>query len=78
MEINVRKNRKGQSRIDNSERLATLGTQDEDKQNKKHNTICILHHYEQTNTNNVNKTWALLQTTTGGKDEIYVLLLNIC
>ena len=25
-------------------------------------------HYTQTNTNNVNKTWALLQTT-GGKDE---------
>ena len=35
-------------------------TQDEDKQNKKH--------YTQTNTNNVNKTRALLQTT-GVKDE---------
>jgi hypothetical protein len=31
------------------------------KQTKqKHNTICIGHHYAQTNTNNVNKTWALL------------------
>jgi hypothetical protein len=29
-------------------------TQDEDKH--KHNTICVGHHYIQTNTNNVNKT----------------------
>ena len=49
------------------EKLATYGTQDEEKQNKN-NTICVGHHYTQTNTNNVNKTWALLQTT-GGKDE---------
>ena len=34
----------------------------------KHNTICVEHHYTQTNTNNVNKTWAL--QITGGKDEI--------
>ena len=27
---------------------------------QKHNTICVGHHYTQTNTNNVNKTWALL------------------
>ena len=39
------------------------------RENKtKHNTICVCHHYAQANTNNVNKTWALLQTT-GGKDE---------
>jgi hypothetical protein len=31
----------------------------------KTDTICVGHHY---NTNNVNKTWAILQTT-GGKDE---------
>ena len=36
--------------------------QDKDKQ-LKHNTKCVGHHYMQTNTNNVNKTWALLQTT---------------
>ena len=36
--------------------LATLGTQDDDEQNKKHNTICVGHHVTQTNTNNVNKT----------------------
>ena len=33
---------------------------------QKHNTIYVGHHNMQTNTNNVNKTWALLQ---GGKDE---------
>jgi hypothetical protein len=31
-------------------------TQDEDKQSKKHNTICAGHHYAQANTTNVNKT----------------------
>jgi hypothetical protein len=54
--------------MDNPEKMATQGTQDEDKQNKKHNTICVGHHYTQIHTNNVNKTRALLQTT-GGKDE---------
>jgi hypothetical protein len=49
--------------MDNPEKLATYGTQDDEKQNKKHNTICDGHHYMQTNTNNVNKTWELLQTT---------------
>ena len=42
--------------MDNPEKLATQGTQDEEKQNKKHNTIFVGHHYTQTNTNNVNKT----------------------
>jgi hypothetical protein len=41
--------------MDNPEKLATYGTQDEDKQNKKHNTVCVGHQYSQTNTNNVNK-----------------------
>ena len=35
---------------------------------KKTNTMCVGHHNPQANTNNVNKTWALLKTT-GGKDE---------
>jgi hypothetical protein len=30
-----------------------------------HNTICVGHHYAQSNSNNVNKTWVLLQTTGG-------------
>ena len=36
------------------------------KPKQKHNTKCVGHHYTQTNTNDVNKTRALLQTT-GGK-----------
>ena len=47
-------------------------TQDEDKQNKKHYTISVGHHYSQTNSNNVHTTWALLQTT-GGKDKPNIL-----
>ena len=44
------------------------------KQTKqKHKTICVAHHYSQTNTNNVNKTLALLQTTEG-KDEPNIVL----
>ena len=37
---------------------------------QKHNTICVRHHYTQAN---INKTWALLQTT-GGKDEPNIVL----
>ena len=37
----------------------------------KKNTICVGHHYAQANTNNINKTWALVQTT-GGKDEPFL------
>jgi len=44
-------------------------TQDEEKQNKKHNTICVGHHYLQASTNNVNKkaylTYRVLENTTG-------------
>ena len=43
-------------------------TQYEDKHTSKHNTICDGHRYTQANTNNLNNTWNLLQTT-GGKDE---------
>jgi len=32
------------------------------KTKQKYNTICVGHHYTQTNTNNVNTTWTLLQT----------------
>jgi hypothetical protein len=39
--------------MDNPEKRATLGTQDEDKQ--KHNTICVGHNDSQTKTTNVNK-----------------------
>jgi len=36
--------------MDNPEKLATLGTQDEEKQSKIHNTICDGHHDTPTNT----------------------------
>ena len=49
-------------------------TQDEDKQNKKHNTICVRNHCIQSNTNIVNKTWALQQIT-GGKDEPNIIFI---
>ena len=44
--------------MENPEKLATSVTQDEDKQNKKHNTTQYVldNQYTQTNTNNVNKT----------------------
>jgi hypothetical protein len=42
------------------------------KSKQKHNIICVEHHYTQTNTNDVNKTW--LQTI-GGKDEPNIILL---
>ena len=46
---------KGQSRMDNPQKLATLGTRDEHEHSKQHNTICVGYRYTQTNTNNVNK-----------------------
>ena len=45
------------------------------KTKQKHNTICAGHHYEQTNTNNVNKTCALLQTT-WDKDEPNIIFVR--
>jgi hypothetical protein len=30
--------------MNNPEKLETQGTQDKEKQNKKHNTICVGHH----------------------------------
>ena len=55
---------KGQSKMENTEKLATQTK----KKNPKHNTLCVVHHYTLTNTNNVNKKRVLLQTT-GGKDK---------
>ena len=48
---------KGQSRMNNPEKLATWGTQNEEKQCKNtHTYICIAHHYARTNTTQVSKT----------------------
>ena len=39
------------------------------------NTMCVGHHYPQANTNNVNKTRALLQTT-GGKEKPNIVCMR--
>jgi hypothetical protein len=44
MQINL-ENTEGAIQMDNPEKLATQGTQDDQKQNKKHNTKCVGHHY---------------------------------
>ena len=51
--------------MDSPEKLVKQATQYEEK----HNTICVGHQYTQTNTNNVNKTWAIIQTTAGKRNE---------
>jgi len=69
--------------MDKPEKLTTLGTQDtrqskqktKNKSKTKHNTISVEHHYTQTNTNNVNKTRALLQKT-GGKNEPNIVFMR--
>jgi len=54
--------------MDNPEKLATLGTQDTRRRQTKNTPQAHRHHYTYTNTNNVNKTWALLQTTGGNRN----------
>ena len=54
--------------MDSPEKLATHGTQDEEQQYKNTTQYVFGTTMRKTNTNNVNKTWALLQTT-GGKEE---------
>jgi hypothetical protein len=43
------------------------------KTKQKHNTICVGNHYTKINTNDVDKIWALLQTT-GDRDETNIIL----
>jgi len=42
--------------MDNPEKLAIIGYTRRSQTKQKHNTICVVHHYALTNTNNVNKT----------------------
>ena len=65
---------KGQSTKGQSKETGNIGYTTKRKKTKiKHNTICVGHHYTQTNTNNVNKISALLQTIEG-KDEPNIIL----
>jgi hypothetical protein len=66
-QINVREYRRG-NQNGQSRETGNIGYTRQRQTKQKHNTICVGHHYTQTNTNNVNKTWALLQTTEGKYD----------
>ena len=44
---------KGQSKMDNLEKLTTQVTQDEENKTEKNNTIRVGHHFTNTNTSNV-------------------------
>ena len=68
-QINVREYWRGNTKMNNSEKLATQAAQDEENRD---NTICVGYYYAKANTNNVSKTWALLQTT-GGKDVVLLI-----
>jgi hypothetical protein len=46
-----------------SRETGNIGYTRQRKTKQKHNTICVWHHHTQRNTYNVNKTWALWQTT---------------
>jgi hypothetical protein len=59
-----------QSRETNNKRYTRLR-----RRKQTHNTIYVGHHYAQTNTNNINKAWTLLQTT-GGKDKPNIVFFN--
>jgi hypothetical protein len=56
--INIRENRRGNKEwtIQRNWQHWVDKTQDEDEQSKRHNILCVVHHYAQANINNVNKT----------------------
>ena len=62
--------------LENTEVKIKNGQSRETSESKqKQNTICVGYHYAQTNTNNVNNTWALRQTT-GGIDEPNIFFMR--
>ena len=61
--------------MDNSEKLFNTEYTRRRQTKQKHNTICVGHHYTQTNTTNINNTHALLQTN-GGKDEPNIVFIR--
>ena len=70
LENTKREIKKGQSK-----KTGNIGYRRRRKTKQKHITICVGHHYLQANTNYINKTCALLQTT-GGKDEQNITTWN--
>ena len=60
--------------MDNLEKLATLSTQYTGRRKITKNPTTI-QQYTQTNTNNVNNTWGILQTT-GSKDEPNIVFMR--
>ena len=61
--------------MDNPEKLATLSTQYTGRRKITKNKQTTIQQYTQTNTNNVNNTWGILQTT-GGKDEPNIVFMR--
>jgi hypothetical protein len=57
--------------MDNPDKLATQGTQDEENKTKTQHNMCL----PPLCANNVNKTWAHLQTTVG-KDEPNIVFMR--
>ena len=58
--INVREYRRGNQKGQSRE-TGNIGHTRRRKTKQKYNTICVGYHHTQTNTNNINKTWAFLQ-----------------
>ena len=76
--INVLESTKGAIKNGQSWETDNIGYTRRRKTNQKHNRICVEYHYAQRNTNNENKTWALLQTTGGNSHHFsYHLILKI-
>jgi hypothetical protein len=68
-------NTEGTIKNGQSREIGNIGYTRRRQTKKKHNTICVGHHYAQSIINNVNKTLALLQTT-AGKDEPNIVVIR--
>ena len=55
-------NTEGAIKSGQSRETGIIGYTSRRQTKQKHNTICVGHHYTQTNTNNVNKAWGILLT----------------
>ena len=65
--------------MDNLEQIGTKGHIRWRQTKQKHNTICVGHYYAHANTNNVNNTCALLQTTgSPDKQNIVEMIYQSC